>query len=273
MAFHIRNCVGTRDDRSFAVQWLACALPCRRFADALADVCARLRADVGRYSFTVRDLHPLLLAGLPAHSENLHNNGSSQHPPRLGYHGQFRLSSRSGRRFGLRLFQKSQKSLTGFCAQFLGIQRPIMIWICRSETLLDDREILVLRERSIVVRIGIGELFRSQSAARSLTTSCVRLELRSLPSPELPGFSGTTNPSASPGRPACPSRASGWSSLPTPWVSRVAYAFLVYMLSPLPRCSGWAYCFAHSPQPYQPSPKGLSGRPAHRPFRDAMGRR
>ena len=24
-------------------------------------------------------------------------------------------------------------------------------------------------------------------------------------------------------------------------------------------------------QPYQPSPKGLSGRPAHCPFRDAMG--
>jgi hypothetical protein len=55
------------------------------------------------------------------------NHGSSQHPPRLGYHGQFRLSSRSGRRFGLQLFQKSQKSLTGFCVQFLGIQRPIMI--------------------------------------------------------------------------------------------------------------------------------------------------
>src|SRR5262245_33671728 len=43
------------------------------------------------------------------------------------------------------------------------------------------------------------------------------------------------------------------------------------MLSPLPRRSGWA-TFAHSTQPYQPSPKGLSGRPAHRPFRDAMGR-
>ena len=54
---------------------LACALPCRRFADALADVCARLRADVGRYSFTVRDLHLLLLAGLPAHSETLHMSG------------------------------------------------------------------------------------------------------------------------------------------------------------------------------------------------------
>src|SRR5580700_11229839 len=43
------------------------------------------------------------------------------------------------------------------------------------------------------------------------------------------------------------------------------------MLSPLPRRSGWAYSFAHSPQPYQPSPKGLSGRPAHRPFRGLLG--
>jgi len=64
--------VSARDDRSFAVRWLACALPCRRFAGALTDVCARLGADADRYSFTVRDLHPLLLAGLPAHSENLH---------------------------------------------------------------------------------------------------------------------------------------------------------------------------------------------------------
>jgi hypothetical protein len=68
--------------RLHAVQWLACALPCRRFAGALADVCARLRADAGRYSFTVRDFHPLLLAGLPAHSENLHSSG---HPNQLDY--------------------------------------------------------------------------------------------------------------------------------------------------------------------------------------------
>src|SRR5713226_8822708 len=46
-----------------------------------------------------------------------------------------------------------------------------MIWICRSETLLDDREILVLRERSIVVRIGIGELFRSQFEWRDFATT------------------------------------------------------------------------------------------------------
>src|SRR3954471_3044179 len=53
--------------RAFAARWLACALPCRRFAAALAGDAARLGADVDRYSFIVTDLHRLLLAGLPAH--------------------------------------------------------------------------------------------------------------------------------------------------------------------------------------------------------------
>src|SRR3989449_5158757 len=43
------------------------------------------------------------------------------------------------------------------------------------------------------------------------------------------------------------------------------------MLSPLPRRSVWAYHFAHFTQPYQPSPKGSSGRPAHCPFRGLLG--
>ncbi len=47
---------------------LACTIPCRRFAHALADACARLGADVDRYSFIVMDLHHLLLASLLAHS-------------------------------------------------------------------------------------------------------------------------------------------------------------------------------------------------------------
>ena len=41
--------------------------PLPTLADVLADVCARLGADVVRYSFIVRDSHPLLHAGLPAH--------------------------------------------------------------------------------------------------------------------------------------------------------------------------------------------------------------
>ena len=57
---------------TFAAQWLACTLPCRRFADILADAAARLGADVDRYSFTVTDLHRLLLAGLPAHYRQIY---------------------------------------------------------------------------------------------------------------------------------------------------------------------------------------------------------
>ena len=38
---------------SYAAQWLACELPCRRFAFILADDGARLGANVVRYSFIV----------------------------------------------------------------------------------------------------------------------------------------------------------------------------------------------------------------------------
>src|SRR6201985_1448680 len=43
------------------------------------------------------------------------------------------------------------------------------------------------------------------------------------------------------------------------------------MLTPLPRHSGWAFSLLAFTQPYQPSPKGSSGRPAHRPFRGLLG--
>src|SRR6516164_5623283 len=75
IAFHYTDSVGTRNPFSIAAQWLACTFPYRRFADILADACARLGADVGRYSFIAVDLHHLLLAGLPAH---LCENPSSQ---------------------------------------------------------------------------------------------------------------------------------------------------------------------------------------------------
>jgi hypothetical protein len=69
VAFRIRNGVGTRDNNLCEAQWLACAFPYRRFAAALTDDRARLGADVVSYSFTVSDLHRLLVAGLPAHCE------------------------------------------------------------------------------------------------------------------------------------------------------------------------------------------------------------
>ena len=73
VAFRQRNGVGTRVDADFAAQWLAYALPDRRFACTLAGADARLGADVGRYSFIVVDSHHLLLAGLPAHSASRPN--------------------------------------------------------------------------------------------------------------------------------------------------------------------------------------------------------
>ena len=79
IAFHYTDSVGTRDQFSIAAQWLACTFPYRRFADILADACARLGADVVRYSFIVVDLHHLLLAGLPAHlCENSKNRKTNK---------------------------------------------------------------------------------------------------------------------------------------------------------------------------------------------------
>jgi hypothetical protein len=63
IAFRYTDSVGTRNQFPVAAQWLACTFPCRRFADILADACARLGAEVVRYSFIVVDLHHL--AGLP----------------------------------------------------------------------------------------------------------------------------------------------------------------------------------------------------------------
>jgi hypothetical protein len=67
IAFRYTDSVGARDQFSIAAQWLACTSPCRRFADVLTDACARLGADVDRYSFIAVDFHYLLLTGLPAH--------------------------------------------------------------------------------------------------------------------------------------------------------------------------------------------------------------
>ena len=67
IAFRPTDSVGTRNKFSFAALWLAYTLPYRRFADLLADACARLGANADRYSLIAVDSHHLLLAGLPAH--------------------------------------------------------------------------------------------------------------------------------------------------------------------------------------------------------------
>ena len=69
VAFRDFDHVGTRNYLAFAAQWLAYALPYRRFAVTLADASARLGANADRYSFTVVDLHLLLFAGFHRRTE------------------------------------------------------------------------------------------------------------------------------------------------------------------------------------------------------------
>jgi hypothetical protein len=86
IAFRYTDSVGTRNQFSIAAQWLACTFPYRRFADILADACARLGADAVRYSFIVVDLHHLLLAGLPAH---LCKNAKDRNTARITFFSSF----------------------------------------------------------------------------------------------------------------------------------------------------------------------------------------
>ena len=81
-AFRQVNNVGTRIDNDFAAQWLAYTLPYRRFADVLADACARIGGDVDCYSFIAVDFHHILLASLPAHSLALRPARSLNRPRR-----------------------------------------------------------------------------------------------------------------------------------------------------------------------------------------------
>jgi len=79
------------------------------------------------------------------------------------------------------------------------------------------------------------------------------------------------NLSDSPRRPACPSRASGWSSLTTPWGLPCCVRFpCVHAVATTP-AQRLGVLLCSFTQPYQPSPKGLSGRPAHCPFRGLLG--
>jgi len=136
IAFHYTDSVGTRDQFSIAAQWLACTFPCRRFADILADACARLGADVGRYSFIAVDLHHLLLAGLPAHL--------CENAPRVMIHwgvaGDWMKRFRTRSAGGLdRAAQTARKlSRTAGCAAGCGPPRPARRChrsaLCRSGT-------------------------------------------------------------------------------------------------------------------------------------------
>ena len=109
----------------------------------------------------------------------------------------------------------------------------------------------------------------------SFATFCVCLELRPLPSAGVTRFPRYYEPLRHPTAPGLSLTGVRLvlSSLTWPrfGASRVARAFLVCVLPPVPRCSELGVVFAHLIQPYQPSPKLQSGRPAHRPFRGLRG--
>ena len=123
-----------------------------------------------------------------------------------------------------------------------------------------------IRER----RIDIVVVYKVDRLTRSLTDFAKLVEL-SFPPPALPGFSGTTSLSVTPKRPACPSRASDWSSLTTPWGFPCCARFPCVRAAASTPVQRLGVVFAHLTQPYQPSPKLQSGRPAHRPFRGLLG--
>jgi hypothetical protein len=92
IAFQQSNGVGSRDKQSFTAQWLAYALPYRRFACTLTGTCARLGADAVRYSFIVADFHHLLLAGFTGALLSPVSSTASSAFPRKSWVGVPRLS-------------------------------------------------------------------------------------------------------------------------------------------------------------------------------------
>src|ERR1700729_1495826 len=70
--------------------------------------------------------------------------------------------------------------------------------------------------------------------------------------------------------PAHPSRASGRSSLTTPWGFPCCARFPCVRAAATTPVQRLGVVVAHLTQPYQPSPITLSGRPAHCPFRGLL---
>ena len=97
--------------------------------------------------------------------------------------------------------------------------------------------------------IGLGNSQPSRSWAISLSRKTTSVS-------SLPGLCGTTNLSATPGRPACPSRASGWSSPTTPWGFPCCLRFPCVHAAATTPVQRLGLLFAHAPRPISLPRKG-----------------
>src|SRR5712672_4213742 len=106
--------------------------------------------------------------------------------------------------------------------------------------------------------------------SRSFTTYCVCLDLRSLPSTGITRLPRYYEPLRHLRAPSLSLTGFRLASLTTPWGFPCFVRFPCVHAAATTRRSVWAYCFAHFTQTYQSSPIGLSGRPAHCPFRGLL---
>src|SRR5208283_1839290 len=107
----------------------------------------------------------------------------------------------------------------------------------------------------------------------SFATCCVRLELRSLPSAGVTRFPRYYSPPPQSARPVPHGRPVGpvIPDLTALWGFPCCARFPCVRAAASTPVQRLGVVFAHLTQPYQPSPKLQSGRPAHRPFRGLLG--
>jgi hypothetical protein len=105
----------------------------------------------------------------------------------------------------------------------------------------------------------------------SFTTYCVCLELRSLPSTGITRLHWYYEPLRHPGAPGLSLAGVRLASLTAPRGFPCCVRFPCVHAAATTPAQRLGVSVRSVTQPYQPSPKGLSGRPAHRPFRGLLG--
>src|SRR5881227_3259278 len=107
--------------------------------------------------------------------------------------------------------------------------------------------------------------------SRSLTTSCVGLELRPLPSPSITRLHRYYGPLRHPSAPGLSLTGVRLIILITHWGFPCCVRFPCVHAAATTPVQRLGVVLAHLTQSCQPSPEGAPGRPAHRSFRGLLG--